>query len=370
MAINLNQNTDCCETSCDNTTVNTPGPQGPQGPQGLAGSNGSNGTNGKNGYSITENTYIVPSTGGSNAINVFVEAGTAEWVQSSNVSNQIVYLTNIGHFVVRGKGTGGSSDYINLEFLDYGGDPASPGDTIPTGTVIAPAGRIGPASTEALLTARGQLLTATNSGQTTITAPPDNERVLKSDSSISTGLKWGQVACSELTGNIDLASQISGDLPLSVIEQGGADHGSLMYYNGSSWAYLAAGAAGTILKSNGSGNNPQFVDVSGLNIPTVAAMVKIAISGATTATLQPDTNVNVTSATYNRAGKSLTIAFGTAISANAVVQITSGSLDTSGNVINCKWELKDQNTTSIDLENTLASPGGLDSGVVHVTVFE
>ena len=370
MAINLNQNTDCCETSCDNTTVNTPGPQGPQGPQGLAGSNGSDGTNGKNGYSITNNAYIVPATGSSNAVNVYVDAGTAEWVQSSNVSNQIVYLTNIGHFVVRGKGTGGSSDFINLEFLDYGGDPASPGDTIPIGTVIAPAGRIGPASTEALLTSKGQLLTATNSGQTSITAPPDNERVLKSDSSTTTGLKWGQVACSELTGNIDLASQVSGELPLTQVEKTGATHGALMYYNGSSWAYLAPGANNTLLVGKGSGAAPQFLEMSGLNIPTIAAMAKIAISGASTATLQPDTNVNVTSATYNRTGKSLTIAFGTAISANAVVQITSGSLDTSSNVINCKWELKDQNTTSIDLENTLASPGGLDSGVVHITVFE
>ena len=372
MAINLNQNTDCCETSCDNTTVNTPGPQGPQGPQGLAGSDGDNGTNGKNGYSVITGDYLVPEADPEDGVNVYVDSGTAEWVQSSNVSNQIVYLTNIGHFKVKGKNTGGSSDYIMLEFLGYGGDPASPNDPIPRGTVIAPAGRIGPASTEALLNSKGQLLTATASAQTALNPPisTDSNRVLKNDSNTLTGLKWEQVACSELTGDIDLTNQVTGELPLSKIETTGASGGSLMYYSGTSWTYLTPGTAGTILKSNGPGNSPQFIDLSSI-VPTIAAQAKIALDGSSnTATIQGNSGTNIATLTFDRASRKIVIDLTSSISADCIVQVTSGSFDLSGALINCKWEVFSQSSTQLELRNTLATATDLETGVVHVTVFD
>jgi hypothetical protein len=371
MAINLNQNTDCCETSCDNTTVNTPGPQGPQGPQGLAGSDGDNGTNGKNGYSVITGDYLVPEADPEDGVNVYVDSGTAEWVQSSNVSNQIVYLTNIGHFKVKGKNTGGSSDYIMLEFLNYGGDPASPNDPIPRGTVIAPAGRIGPASTEALLTTKGQLLTATDSAQTALYAPipTDSNRVLKNDDNTITGLKWEQVACSELTGDIDLTSQVTGELPLSKIETTGASGGSLMYYTGTSWTYLTPGAAGTILKSNGSGHSPQFIDLSSI-VPTIAAQAKIALEGPNTATIQGNSGTNINALTFDQASKKLILDLTSSISEDCIVQVTSGSFNNTGDLIDCKWEVFSQSSTQIEFRHTLANATDLDSGVVYVTVFD
>ena len=151
MAINLNQNTDCCETSCDNTTVNTPGPQGETG---AAGANGTNGTDGNNGYSITTQSSTIPSSG---AINLVVDQ--TGWIApTSTADSQVVFIGGAGHFLVSGKGT----NHITVTFLDYPGDPGTAGDTIPSDSVVSPAGLRGPAGSAASeLSNKGELLTHT-----------------------------------------------------------------------------------------------------------------------------------------------------------------------------------------------------------------
>ena len=61
MAIQLNSNQDCCESSCTNTTVNVPGPEGAAG---AAGTNGTNGVDGVNAYSSTTVEITVPDVNG------------------------------------------------------------------------------------------------------------------------------------------------------------------------------------------------------------------------------------------------------------------------------------------------------------------
>ena len=49
MGIILNQNTDCCETTCTTTTTGATGPTGPQGIQGIQGPAGADGADGADG---------------------------------------------------------------------------------------------------------------------------------------------------------------------------------------------------------------------------------------------------------------------------------------------------------------------------------
>lgn len=275
MAINLNQNTDCCETSCDNTTVNTPGPQGATG---AAGANGTNGTDGNNGYSVTTQSSTIPSSG---AINLVVDQ--TGWIApTSTADSQVVFIGGAGHFLVSGKGT----NHITVTFLDYPGDPGSAGDTIPSDSVVSPAGLRGPAGSAASeLSNKGDLLTHTATALSAFTVGANN-KVLKADSSTATGLIWGNVAASEVTGNIDLASQVTGALPVASIGNSGGAVGDLLYWNGSNWVRLPAVAAGQLLTSQGVGAAPAYVTQTSLGLATFAARVHVSrdhSAGTTTA---------------------------------------------------------------------------------------
>ena len=266
MAINLNQNTDCCETSCDNTTVNTPGPQGETG---AAGANGTNGTDGNNGYSVTTQSSTIPSSG---AINLVVDQ--TGWIApTSTADSQVVFIGGAGHFLVSGKGT----NHITVTFLDYPGDPGSAGDTIPSDSVVSPAGLRGPAGSAASeLSNKGELLTHTATALSAFTVGANN-KVLKADSSTATGLIWGDVAASEVTGNIDLSSPVTGTLPVASIGNSGGSTGDLLYWNGSNWVRLPAVTAGQVLLSQGTGAAPAYALPSTLTgVATFAAKVHVA----------------------------------------------------------------------------------------------
>lgn len=286
MAVNLNQNTDCCETTCTNTTVNTPGPQGATG---ASGSNGDPGTNGNNGYSVTDPTggsFVMPAAGAST--NVGVDQ-TGWIVATSTADSQVIFIGDAGHFKANGKGT----NHITIEPLYYTGDPASEGDTIAGGKVVAPAGIQGPAGSAASeLSSKGELLSRTSTALSALDVGANN-KVLKADSSEPTGLVWGDVATSEITGNIDLASQVTGTLPLASVGNTGGATGDLLYWNGSNWIRLPAVAAGQLFASQGVGASPAYVTTASQGIATYAAKGRFvcASSGPTVTSSNWTTNV-------------------------------------------------------------------------------
>lgn len=286
MAINLNQNTDCCETSCDNTTVNTPGPQGATG---AAGANGTNGTDGNNGYSVTTQSSTIPSSG---AINLVVDQ--TGWIApTSTADSQVVFIGGAGHFLVSGKGT----NHITVTFLDYPGDPGSAGDTIPSDSVVSPAGLRGPAGSAASeLSNKGELLTHTATALSAFTVGANN-KVLKADSSTATGLIWGDVAASEVTGNIDLSSQVTGTLPVASIGNSGGSTGDLLYWNGSNWVRLPAVSAGQVLLSQGTGAAPAYALPSSLSgVATYAAKGKFVATNTGSANTTTSWDINIATA--------------------------------------------------------------------------
>ena len=262
MAVNLNQNTDCCETTCTNTTVNTPGPQGATG---ASGSNGTNGTDGNNGYSVTSSSFVMPALGATT--NVHVDQ-TGWIVATGSHDSQVIFIGDAGHFKAIGKGT----NHITITPLYYTGDPASEGDTIASGKVAAPAGIQGPAGSAASeLSSKGELLSRTSTALSALSVGANN-KVLKADSSTPTGLVWGDVAASEVAGNIDLASQVTGTLPLASVGNTGGAAGDLLYWNGSNWIRLPAVAAGQVLLSQGIGAAPAYALPSTLTgVATYAA---------------------------------------------------------------------------------------------------
>ncbi|MEL0098008.1 MAG: hypothetical protein VW907_00465 [Opitutae bacterium] len=324
MAITLNQNTDCCETSCTSTTVNTPGPQGPAGP---AGANGTNGADGISAYTNTTATYTVPAALG--IINAYVTDDT----DVTFTAGQIVYFANIGHFKVLGVG----SDYLNVQRLDYTGDPGVTGGTIPSGTLVVPAGLQGPAGADGEitgLTAKGQLATfGTAADKLNVGA---NGTALYADSTQALGIKWKQPAFSDLSGTVDLSgsqvsgqidisgSSVTGSLPLADLANSGGAAGDLAYWNGSNWVRLGIGSAGQVLSLSGS--TPQWTD-SGTDI--YAAKVKAVSTGTGASNTTTSWGVNIATAALNGTGPKMDITFTDPVSVDLPVfafEEVSGSL--------------------------------------------
>jgi hypothetical protein len=324
MAVNLNQNTDCCETTCTNTTVNTPGPQGATG---ASGSNGTNGTNGANGYSVTSGSFVMPAVGAST--NVSVDQ-TGWIVATSSDDSQVVFIGNAGHFIAKGKGT----NHITVQPLYYPGDPASEGDTISSGKVVAPAGIQGPAGSAASeLSNQGDLLSHTGSALSPLSVGANN-KVLKADSTAPTGLVWGDVATSEITGNIDLSSQVTGTLPVANVGNTGGATGDLLYWNGSNWVRLPAVAAGQVLLSQGTGAAPAYALPSSLSgVATYAAKGKFVATNTGSANTTTSWDVNIATAQLtDTAPSGMTVTFTDPVSvdlpvfAYEVPDATSGSV--------------------------------------------
>ena len=290
MAVNLNQNTDCCETTCTNTTVNTPGPQGATG---ASGSNGTNGTDGNNGYSVTSSSFVMPALGATT--NVHVDQ-TGWIVATGSHDSQVIFIGDAGHFKAIGKGT----NHITITPLYYTGDPASEGDTIASGKVVAPAGIQGPAGSAASeLSSKGELLSRTSTALSALSVGANN-KVLKADSSTPTGLVWGDVATSEITGNIDLSSQVTGTLPVASVGNTGGATGDLLYWNGSNWVRLPAVATGQLLISQGVGAAPAYATQTSLGLATYAAKVHVARDQSAGTNTISSGAINIASVTSNK----------------------------------------------------------------------
>lgn len=294
MAVSLNQNTDCCETTCTNSTVNVPGPTGATGPAGAAGTNG---TNGQNGYSITTHSFVIPAAG--IADNIFVDH--TGWIAATETADsQIVFIAGAGHYIVSGKGT----SHITLTPLFYPGDPGSEGDTVSVGAVVSPAGLQGPAGADGdiiALDAKGQLATFNGTDADKLN-PGANGTALFADSAQSLGIKWKQPAFSDLSGTVDLGgsqvsgqlnisgSNVTGSLPLADLANSGGAAGDLAYWNGSNWVRLGIGSAGQVLTLSGSA--PQWGEVTG---PSYAVRTHITRDYSASTTTADSSSINVAS---------------------------------------------------------------------------
>ena len=273
MAIQLNSNQDCCESSCTNTTVNVPGPEGPAG---AAGTNGTNGVNGVNAYSTTTAVHAVPAVGGS--FNMYVADHAAFSV------NQILVISDVGHYLITHKGTdGGGGEYLGAQRLGYPDDTGSTGATIAIGTEVSPAGPQGPAGAtgeaSSLLTSKGQLITRTSSAPAAISVS-GNGTALFANSALNTGLEWRDINFTDVSGKINLGTQTdtSTKLPLDRLTGPSDVTGDLAYYNGTSWARLPKGSNGQILTVSG-------------GVPTWAAASSSGLSAAVRTTLTIDASV-------------------------------------------------------------------------------
>ena len=357
MAINLNQNTDCCETSCDNTTVNTPGPQGATG---AAGSAGTNGADGVNGYSVVSATTPIPLSGG---FNLFVDQ--TSWLPvTPTLGGFTVFITGAGHFSVSGKG----AQFITLFFLDYPGDPGSPGDNISSGSIVAPAGTRGPAGSAANeLSLKGQLLTHTGSALSSFNVGA-NSQVLKADSTTQTGLVWGGISGSDITGGIDLSSEVTGTLPVTSVGNAGGAVGDLLYWNGSNWVRLPAVATGQLLISQGVGAAPAYVTQTSLGLATYAAKGKFVATNTGSSNTTTSWGINIATAELTDTNPSgMTVTFTDPVSVDLPVFAYEVTDDTSSSVTGPKTTPAIvTNRTTSGLKISASTTGSSGTFVIYI----
>lgn len=254
MAVTLNNNTDCCESTCTNTTVNVAGPQGPAG---AAGSNGTNGSNGVNAYARTQSGFTVPALG--------ITVGLTVDNATPFMTGMIIFIQVAGYYKVVGT-TGGT---INAQNLGYTGNAAI-GQAIADDRLIVSAGIQGATGTSGTtfsgFTNAGDIITRDGSAQTVLSvdSTPDTTKALFQHSS-GNKITWKKVAAADLDGNISLTSQVSGSLPLANVGNGisGAAAGDLLYWTGTAWARVAAPTSAEQLLGYNTGTNaPNWVSPS------------------------------------------------------------------------------------------------------------
>ena len=321
MSVNLNNSTDCCNTDCTNTTVNVPGPQGDAG---AAGTNGTNGTNGYNGYSITSSDFTIPSAN----TNANIAVDHTGWIAATPTADtQIIFIGNAGHFLVSGKGTGN----ITGKPLFYTTDPGTVGQVIPAGTVVSPAGLQGPAGAtgdvSTLLTAKGDLITRTSTGATTIgVGAATDGKALFANSALNTGLEWKAINFTDVSGTVNPATHISDkSLPLAKLTGPSDATGDLAYYNGTSWARLPHGSDGQVLTVSGGVPTWSSASSSGLSVVT-RGVITFSLSSSTFSSGTVTGGINLSDGCVSGQPSSATITFDSSIStSNPVVVLTPRS---------------------------------------------
>ena len=115
--------TDCCATSCDDTSgSNIPGPAGP------AGADGAAGTNGTNAYTTTTAPFTMPAV----SANVAVTVAVSSWASVG----QVIYISNAGYFSVAAVP---DATHITATNLGYTGNVA-PTTVVGGSQTVSPAG--------------------------------------------------------------------------------------------------------------------------------------------------------------------------------------------------------------------------------------
>ena len=308
MAVTLNNNTDCCESTCTNTTVNVAGPTGPAG---AAGSNGTNGSNGVNAYAFTTAGFTVPSVSANVSLSV---DNATPWA-----NGMIIFIQVAGYYEV----VGTSGGTINAKNLGYTGN-AAVGQAVATNRLIAGAGIKGDTGTSGTtfsgFTNAGDIITRDGSAQTVLSvdSTPDTTKALFQHSS-GNKITWKKVAAADLDGNISLTSQVSGSLPLANVGNGisGAAAGDLLYWTGTAWARVAPPSnSGQVLEYNTGTNQPNWVNNSIINIGAKANVIYTAPTSSADA---PDINdISISSGDVNIAST----AIASSISAGLDLKIT------------------------------------------------
>lgn len=282
MAVTLNNNTDCCESTCTNTTVNVAGPQGPAG---AAGSNGTNGSNGVNAYAFTTAGFTVPSVSANVSLSV---DNATPWA-----NGMIIYIQVAGYYEV----VGTSGGTINAKNLGYTGN-AAVGQAIATNRLIAGAGIKGDTGTSGTtfsgFSNAGDIITRDGSAQTVLSvdSTPDTTKALFQHSS-GNKITWKKVAAADLDGTVDLASKVSGVLDITKLGAvSGAGAGSLLYRTASAWAKLDPPTTSEQLLGYNTGTNePNWVSPSSSGLLFAKANINCTVDGAFSSKTA-DTNIS------------------------------------------------------------------------------
>jgi hypothetical protein len=236
MAITLNQNTDCCETTCSTSSTNVAGATG------AAGAAGSNGTNGSNAYATTTASFTMPAVSST----VVVAVSDSGWMSVG----QALYVSGGGYFEVTVITSAISITVRNLYAVPTN---AAVGATVATAKTVSAAGvkgdtgAAGSAGSGLQTLAKGGL--STYSTQNIALAVGANNKFLGADSSATAGIAWDTVQYSDLGGTLALNTvTTSGQLPLAGIANAGGAAGDIAYWNGTVWVKLPKGSAGHLLE--------------------------------------------------------------------------------------------------------------------------
>ena len=251
MAITLNQNTDCCETTCDTTsTVNVAGPAG------AAGAAGSNGTNGSNAYTATTASFTMPAVSST----VVVAVSDSGWMSVG----QTLYISGGGYFEVTAKASATSITVKNLYAVPTNaavGATVAGANTVSAAGVKGDTGAAGAAGSGLVTLAKGGLATYStqNIALAVATGTGADTKFLGVDSTAPSGLAWDTVKYSDLQASTLALNTVStsGQLPLADIANAGGAAGDIAYWNGTVWVKLPKGSAGQRLEQGASA--PQWV---------------------------------------------------------------------------------------------------------------
>jgi len=281
MAVTLNQNTDCCETTCTSTTVNVAGPAG------AAGAAGAAGTSGNNSYTTTHAStgdFTMPAVNST----VTTDVAASAWA----TIGQVVYVQTAGYFEVTAKP---SSTSITLKNLYGTPTNAAAAASIADGQTISPAGLkgdagdTGSAGTSVPTLAKGSLVTHNGSSNLALAVGSGNTKFLGVDSSAATGLAWETVGYADLSGTLALNTvTTSGQLPIASIANAGGSAGDIAYWNGSAWVKLGKGTAGQLLEQGtsapqwASSSSAVSMEAMGRVIYTTGGSPSVAYNGTAT----------------------------------------------------------------------------------------
>lgn len=315
MADQLNNNTDCCQTDCDNVTVNTPGPAGNDGNDGK---DGAAGASGADTYTRTTAGFTMPAVDSNVAVSVLNASPYA--------SPQIIFIDDAGYFEVVGTAGG----VVTVKNVGYACN-AAPATVFGTNLLVAASGPIGPAGADgtglpAALDAKGDIVVHDGT-IANVLSPGANGELLFYNSAEPLGIEARVATFSDIGGNLDLATQVTGALPLASVGNVGGSAGDIQYWNGANWARLAPPLVdGDLLIYDLSNNKPNWGSAAASTTTARYASGRVTFNpaGSTIAN-----GVNIASAVVT--GDILRVVFTAKITANnPIVIITPYSEDAAG----------------------------------------
>jgi hypothetical protein len=310
MGITLNQNTDCCETTCTTTTTGAAGPTGATGATGSAGATGAAGAAGISAFTETTSGNSVTKPGSSATAVLNVEESGAFSV------GQLVFITGFGYHEVTAVATG----QMTVKNLGYAVNSTSgitggsaTGATIGGSVKISPAGIIGTtgasgSGTSGLDTA-GQLVTYDSSQ--TILDVGSNNHALFVNTGLGKKLNWRQPAFTDLTGTLNLSTQTaaSPQLELAKLGNAGGAAGDIAYWNGSAWVRLAKGSNNQYLVFDTANVKPKWSSIDQDGIITARGSMQYNSSGGLLNILAGFNIAGTSVASNGGSGKLFTINF-------------------------------------------------------------